>query len=89
MPTSWSNQGHHVETPYYGFEHVDQATNHGDTIGGDYAAWLRTQVNDIDAVRRPENRIPKPEHDAPKPGVHHSSPNNGRPIKSLTVPAHG
>ncbi|WP_298493326.1 sulfatase-like hydrolase/transferase [uncultured Maritimibacter sp.] len=66
MPTSWSDTGHRVATPYYGFDHVDLATNHGDAVGGDYEAWLGTQVGDLDAVRGPRNGIAKPGYDAPQ-----------------------
>ncbi|MWB79062.1 sulfatase-like hydrolase/transferase [Pseudooceanicola sp. 216_PA32_1] len=66
MPTSWADPGHRVATPYYGFSHVDLATNHGDEIGGDYEAWLRGQVDDIDSVRGPENGVPKSGYDAPQ-----------------------
>ncbi len=52
--------------PYYGFEPVDLATNHGDAVGGDCEAWLRTQLNGIEAVRGHENGIPKPEYDVPR-----------------------
>lgn len=66
LPTSWQDPNHTVETPYYGFDHVDLATYHGDEIGGDYERWLRKQVKDLDTVRGPKNGIPKPQYKAPQ-----------------------
>jgi len=66
MPTSWEDPDFKVATPFYGFEHVDLATYHGDTVGGDYERWLRTRVNNLDALRGPGNAVPKPGYDAPQ-----------------------
>ncbi|WP_407495664.1 sulfatase [Pseudooceanicola sp. MF1-13] len=66
LPTSWEDPDHRVRTPFYGFDHVDLATYHGDAIGGDYERWLRTRVNDLDALRGPENGLPRPGYEAPQ-----------------------
>jgi arylsulfatase A-like enzyme len=65
-PRSWADPNHKVTTPFYGFDHVDLATYHGDAIGGDYERWLRTRVNDLDALRGPQNGVAKPGYDAPQ-----------------------
>jgi arylsulfatase A-like enzyme len=39
-PQFWANAGATVAKPYYGFEHVDLVTGHGDGVDGDYRAWL-------------------------------------------------
>ena len=59
-------------TPYYGFDHVDMLTSHGDRAGGHYAQWFRQQpgASDMwdDANQLPHNyscpqayRTPVPE----------------------------
>lgn len=35
-----SGVAHSVQTPYYGFQHVDIVTGHGDRCGGHYQQWL-------------------------------------------------
>ena len=57
---------HRVETPYYGFDHVDLCTMHGDMVEGAYARWLHEKVGDIDRVRGPRNAIPDPRFTAPQ-----------------------
>lgn len=41
-------------TPYYGFDHVDMVTDHGDRAGGHYLQWLREQTPDAEYFRDPE-----------------------------------
>lgn len=53
-----SDVGHRVATPYYGFEHVELCTLHGDMVHGDYDRWLRSRVADPDALRGPRNALP-------------------------------
>lgn len=60
-------------TPYYGFQHVDMVTVHGDRCGGHYAQWFRENAPDwrrlwSDAAELPHNytcpqsrRTPVPE----------------------------
>ncbi len=43
---------------YYGFEHVDLCTLHGDMVGGDYDRWLRMRMYDADRVRGRHNQLP-------------------------------
>lgn len=47
-------------TPYYGFDHVDMVTGHGDECGGHYLQWLKTQTSDYIRIRSPETQF---EHD--------------------------
>jgi len=53
---------HRVPLPFYGFEHVDLCTLHGDLVGADYERWLRAQGVDPDASRGQN-------HAAPTPGI--------------------
>ncbi|MBT5263984.1 MAG: sulfatase-like hydrolase/transferase [Rhodospirillaceae bacterium] len=46
-----------LSLPFYGFEHVDLVTLHGDQCGGHYYQWLREQVGDAEALRGPQNQL--------------------------------
>ena len=43
----------HFPTPYYGFDHVDMVTGHGDTAGGHYFQWFKQQTSDWERLRDP------------------------------------
>ncbi|OXR50716.1 sulfatase [Pusillimonas sp. T2] len=60
------NPSHRVQTPYYGFDHVDLATMHGDLVEGDYARWLVDQVGDIDQLRGQKNALKDERYSAPQ-----------------------
>ncbi len=45
------------EVPYYGFEHVDMVTGHGDQCGGQYGQWFRETVPNWQALHDPANEI--------------------------------
>jgi arylsulfatase A-like enzyme len=57
---------HRVQTPYYGFDHVDLCTMHGDMVEGDYARWLTQKAGDIELLRGPKNAIPDARIQAPQ-----------------------
>jgi arylsulfatase A-like enzyme len=59
MPSRWK-PGHDfaMRLPFYGFEHVDLCTDHGDRVGGHYYVWLKSQRPDADALRDPNNQLP-------------------------------
>ncbi len=57
---------HRVTTPYYGFDHVDLATMHGDLVEADYARWLESKIGDIDQVRGAKNAKPDARYSAPQ-----------------------
>lgn len=50
--------GEHFEfpTPYYGFEHIDMVTGHGDTAGGHYFQWFTQQTSDWQRLRDPQHQ---------------------------------
>ncbi|MBV7377597.1 sulfatase [Maritimibacter dapengensis] len=55
----WRNDpNHHVDTPFYGFDHVRLATWHGDLCGGEYERWLTERCGDPDAIRGADNALP-------------------------------
>ncbi|WP_304349555.1 sulfatase [Comamonas testosteroni] len=55
-----------VTTPYYGFEHVELATFHGDQVDGDYARWLAQRHPTPDSLRGRANALPSPGYSAPQ-----------------------
>lgn len=44
--------------PYYGYDHVDMVTGHGDTAGGHYLQWLYRQDPNADLYRDPDEQLP-------------------------------
>jgi arylsulfatase A-like enzyme len=44
--------------PYYGYDHVDMVTGHGDQCNGHYAQWLRAQTPLAAAWRNPKSQLP-------------------------------
>jgi arylsulfatase A-like enzyme len=59
QPVSWKdNPNFGVDLPYYGYDHVDLCTKHGDEVGGNYDHWLRERHDNADALRGPDNGLP-------------------------------
>lgn len=57
---------HDLDLPFYGFEAVDLAIEHGDEVEGHYTRWLRAQRADGDSLRgeanaQPDDRIIAPQ----------------------------
>ena len=58
-PGRWSSgRDFAMRLPFYGFEHVDLCTGHGDQVGGHYYTWLKSQRPDADALREAKNQLP-------------------------------
>jgi len=58
-PQRWqSAQPLRLTLPFYGFDHVDLCTEHGDQVGGHYYQWLRQRRPDADQLRDPKNQLP-------------------------------
>ncbi|MEZ5659523.1 MAG: sulfatase-like hydrolase/transferase [Burkholderiaceae bacterium] len=49
-PSRWADPDARVDTPFYGFDHVELVTSHGDEVGGDYRRWLRERRPDAEAT---------------------------------------
>lgn len=45
-------------TPYYGFQHVDMVTGHGDRCGGNFQQWFQENCPDWQALSNPDNQLP-------------------------------
>ena len=58
-PKRWE-AGHDfsMQLPFYGFEHVDLCTGHGDQVGGHYYAWLKSRRPDADELRGHRKQLP-------------------------------
>jgi arylsulfatase A-like enzyme len=57
-PDFWSGPQPRVPTPFYGFDHVELVTGHGDHIGGDYPAWLLEREPNAGNLMGAENQLP-------------------------------
>lgn len=57
-PDFWSGPQPRVPTPFYGFDHVELVTGHGDHVGGDYAAWLLERRPDAGHLLGAANQLP-------------------------------
>jgi arylsulfatase A-like enzyme len=53
-----SDTRYDFKTPYYGYDHVDMVTSHGDKCGGHYQQWFRDQAEDWEALHDPANQLP-------------------------------
>ncbi len=51
-------QRYEFEEPYYGFDHVEMVTRHGDRCGGHYEQWLRSQRHDWQTLWDDTNELP-------------------------------
>lgn len=47
-----------ITLPFYGFEHVQFCTEHGDQVSGHYMHWLRNQGYDPEQLAGPQNSLP-------------------------------
>lgn len=59
-PSHWAKPDAALTLPFYGFDHVDLVTGHGDVAGGQYLRWLREQRPDADSLTGSDNQL---EHD--------------------------
>ena len=58
---SWRDQpGFRMDLPFYGFDHVSLAVDHGDSVLGHYRQWLETNHPEVAAVAGPEQALPAP-----------------------------
>ncbi|MDF1726270.1 MAG: sulfatase-like hydrolase/transferase [Sulfitobacter sp.] len=74
LPEAWKRQGvshyeeeparyasperYQIETPYYGYQHVDMVTSHGDRCGGHYQQWFRKNAPDWESLQDDANELP-------------------------------
>jgi len=58
-PQRYQSDGRYeIDLPYYGFQHVDMVTSHGDRCGGHYRQWFRENAPNWEALHDAENQLP-------------------------------
>jgi arylsulfatase A-like enzyme len=58
-PGRYTSDGRYeFDTPYYGYQHVDMVTTHGDRCGGHYHQWFREQAPNWEALHDDANELP-------------------------------
>lgn len=58
-PGRYSKDGRYeFKTPYYGYQHVDMVTSHGDRCGGHYLQWFRERAENWEALHDDANQLP-------------------------------
>ncbi|WP_299026250.1 sulfatase-like hydrolase/transferase [uncultured Sulfitobacter sp.] len=58
-PGQYTADGRYAfKTPYYGYQHVDMVTTHGDRCGGHYHQWFRENADDWEALHDDANELP-------------------------------
>ena len=57
-PEFWKAPTPKIDTPFYGFDHVELVTSHGDGVGGDYVQWLLERKPDAANLIGEENQLP-------------------------------
>lgn len=59
QPDSYADKGSYaVRTPYYGYQHVEMVTDHGDKCGGHYGQWFRRTHPNWRELHDPANELP-------------------------------
>lgn len=57
-PANYQGEGRYdIKTPYYGYQHVDMVTSHGDRCGGHYGQWFKANAPDWKALHDPINEL--------------------------------
>ncbi len=57
-PDFWSGEMPAVPVPFYGFNHVELVTGHGDHVGGDYTRWALERDPDLGSKMGAKNQLP-------------------------------
>lgn len=55
--SNWLNIGRNFPDNFYGFDHVNLVTGHGDSVGGDYIGWLREREPNADKLMGVSNQL--------------------------------
>lgn len=53
-----SKDQYRIPVPYYGFEHIDMVTGHGDKAGGHYQQWFRERHENWHELTSNESQLP-------------------------------
>jgi arylsulfatase len=66
LRSTWTDPGHRLTLPYYGFSYVELCNHHGDETYGDWSRWAAAQMHDFEAHRGPGRGIPDARFSAPQ-----------------------
>lgn len=58
-----NNPDHDLETPFYGFDRVALAVDHGDQVWGHYWRWLEQNHPDVAKRAGPDHALPTPDYE--------------------------
>ena len=58
LPQRWAAANAKVDTPFYGFEHVELCKGHGDEVIGNYRQWLQERHPSPDTIVGEKNQLP-------------------------------
>ena len=59
QPQQYDKDGRHTfPSPYYGYDHIDMVTGHGDRAGGHYRQWFRERHSDWRELTDRANQLP-------------------------------
>ena len=59
QPGRYTAEGRYeFDVPYYGFQHVDMVTHHGDRCGGHYLQWIKQRSDNWQALHDRANQLP-------------------------------
>jgi arylsulfatase A-like enzyme len=58
LPDRWKEPDAKIDTPFYGFDHVELLKGHGDQLSGTYLQWFRERHPAPLSLMGPENQLP-------------------------------
>ena len=57
LPERWNEPDAKIDTPFYGFDHVELLKGHGDQLSGTYLQWFRERHPDPYSLMGPKNQL--------------------------------
>lgn len=66
LPQRWKDPNARVDTPFYGFEHVELCKGHGDQVIGNYLQWLHAHHPSPESIVGEENQLPGNDYTVPQ-----------------------
>jgi len=66
LPQHWKSPDARVDTPFYGFDHVELCKGHGDDVIGNYRQWLQQRHPSPDSLIGEQNQLPGNSYSVPQ-----------------------
>lgn len=66
LPQRWASPHARVDTPFYGFDHVELCKGHGDQVDGNYLQWLRARHPSPESLIGAEHQLPGNSYTVPQ-----------------------